>query len=161
MTISIHKFTKDLDCVKSIDLGLGNSGAWLFYVGFWWHEWPSKPQKARLIRSPDYTGNEVMANVRDNNALQKINKIVDDKMHDAIFELKGEASINTPVKSGALLASLGDSYDGSSKIGTVGYTAPYSHYLEFGTIKMSARRFLQKSIDNASSKLKDIFKKWI
>ena len=48
---------------------------------------------------------------------------------------------------------------GNSVVGQIISSAPYSKHLEFGTTKMSARPFMQPSLEKNKRKIRDIFRK--
>ena len=48
---------------------------------------------------------------------------------------------------------------GNSVVGQIISSAPYSKHLEFGTTKMSARPFMQPSLEKNKRKIREIFKK--
>ena len=48
---------------------------------------------------------------------------------------------------------------GKQVIGQIISSAPYSKHLEFGTTKMSARPFMQPSLEKNKRKIREIFKK--
>lgn len=48
---------------------------------------------------------------------------------------------------------------GNSVVGQIISSAPYSKHLEFGTTKMSARPFMQPSLEKNKRKIREIFRK--
>jgi len=102
-----------------------------------------------------------MAKVTERGAIESMRLIVNDKMNTAIDIIKAEAHLTTPAKpssTGNLLNSLTQEYSEEKMVGTVGYKGvEYAPYVEFGTKKMSPRRFLQKAIDNSKPRLDELF----
>ena len=98
-----------------------------------------------------------MAKVTERGAIESMRLIVNDKMNTAIDIIKAEAHLTTPVESGDLLNSLTQEYSEEKMLGTVGYKEEYSGFLEWGTKKISPRRFLQKAIDNSKPRLDELF----
>jgi HK97 gp10 family phage protein len=74
--------------------------------------------------------------------------------------VKQEAQAIVPVDTGDLLLSIGltESIDNGKSV-TVGViaTAPYSAFIEFGTVKMSAQPFLRPAIDQAHKRILEEF----
>ena len=98
-----------------------------------------------------------MAKVTERGAIESMKLIVNDKMNTAIDIIREEAHLTTPAESGDLLNSLTQEYSEEKMLGTVGYKIEYAPYVEFGTKKMSPRRFLQKAIDNSKPRLDELF----
>ena len=85
--------------------------------------------------------------INNGTAEPKALKWLKDFTFNAALEIYDEAGETTPVDTGALLDSrvVEPREDGA----TMGYTAEYANYVEFGTRKMSGRFFLRKAIDRS------------
>lgn len=90
--------------------------------------------------------------------LSAIEKALNKSLEESGLLVETAAKLLCPVDTGRLRNSITHQKAGerSEQIGT---NVPYGKYVELGTSKMGAQAFLKPSLQNASSDIRNIFKR--